>query len=163
MSAFYFQKHHFRELEPDVRQSMGKLPDGFVTYWLRRFSLLLPHVWLQMQPYRHEDILQGYYSHAFTFNREDVIELSDDKEFDHELPQEMCSPDKNELFVKSRVFVDENSQDIRHRKEESPRKISNWRTEASDYRIRKEDVRFRVNYKKKEKKTEDIPVWKLPQ
>lgn len=139
------------------------MPDGFVTYWLRRFPLLLPHVWLQMQQYRQEDILQGYYPHAFTFSRDDVAELNDDKD-NEEFPEDMCDPDKNELFVKSRVFVDENNLEIRHRKEGSPRKFSNWRTEASDYRIRQDDVRFRErqNYKKKEKKKENVMVWTLP-
>lgn len=163
LRAIRNKKHHYRELESVVRDSLGKLPDGFVTYWLRRFPLLLPHVWLQMQQYRHEDILQVYYPHTFTFSREDVPELNDDKYYEQELPSEMCDPDKNELFVKSRIFYDENNQEVRNRKEESPRKYSNWRTEGSDYRIRQDDVRMRDrHFKKKEKKREEIPVWTLP-
>ncbi|KOB71168.1 Serine/threonine-protein kinase/endoribonuclease ire-1 [Operophtera brumata] len=148
------------ELESDVRASLGKLPDGFVTYWLRRFPLLLPHVWLQMQQYRHEDILQAYYPHSFTFSREDVPEL-EDKEPEQDLPSDLCDPDKNELFIRSRVFHD--NTEIRNRKEESPRKLTNWRTEGSDYRIRQDDVRMRDrHYKKKERKREEMLIWTLP-
>ncbi|XP_028168427.1 serine/threonine-protein kinase/endoribonuclease IRE1 isoform X2 [Ostrinia furnacalis] len=150
------KKHHFRELESEVREKLGKIPDGFITYWLRRFPLLLPHVWLQMQQFRHEDILQAYYPHAFTFTREDVPELNDDQEFE---PYE----DTNELFVKSKVYVDEDQEKPKYyRIKESPRK-SDWRAEARDFKTRQDDVRLRDrHYKKKEKKREEIPVWTLP-
>lgn len=113
-----------------------------------------------MQPYRHEDVLQGYYPHAFTFLREDVPELSDDGPIDDDIPLEMCDPGNNELFIKSRVFVDENHSP-KFRKEGSPRKRNDWR---HDERIRQDDVRLRDRhyYKKKERKREEIPVWTLP-
>ncbi|XP_063895238.1 serine/threonine-protein kinase/endoribonuclease IRE1-like [Helicoverpa armigera] len=163
LRAIRNKKHHYRELETDVRESLGKLPDGFVTYWLRRFPLLLPHVWLQMQAYRHEDILQGYYPHSFTFSRDDVTELDEEGEIDDEIPLEMCNPEKNGLFVKSRVYFDENQDQVRHRKEGSPRKRNDWRSDAQE-RTRQDDVRLRDrhHYKKKEKKREEIPVWTLP-
>ena len=147
----------------EVRDSLGKLPDGFITYWLRRFPLLLPHVWLQMQAYRHEDILQAYYPHSFTFNREDVPELDEDGEIEDEIPVEMCDPGKNGLFVKSRVFYEETPEQPRYRKEGSPRKRNDWRSDAQE-RARQDDVRLRDrhHYKKKEKKREEIPVWTLP-
>lgn len=105
-----------------------------------------------------------YYPHSFTFSREDVLELNDDKEYLEEISSDKCDPDRNELFVKSRVFYDENQETVRNRKEGSPRKINNWRTEASDYRIRQDDVRLRDRqfYKKKEKKKEDVPIWTVP-
>lgn len=117
-----------------------------------------------MQQYRQEDILQVYYPHSFIFSREDVPELNDDKDYERELPSDICDPDRNELFVKSRVFFDESNQELlRNRKEGSPRKYTNWRTEGSDYRIRQDDVRMRDrHYKKKERKREEIPVWTLP-
>lgn len=172
MSSSYFnniiftqQKHHYRELETEVRESLGKLPDGFVTYWLRRFPLLLPHVWLQMQAYRHEDILQGYYPHSFTFNRDDVTELDEDGEIEEDIPVDMCDPVKNGLFVKSRVYYDENQGvEYRYKKEGSPRKRNDWRSDAQE-RARQDDVRLRDrhHYKKKEKKRDEMPVWTLPQ
>lgn len=166
---YYFpQKHHFRELDAEVREKLGKLPDGFVTYWLRRFPHLLPHVWLQMQQFRHEDILQAYYPHTFTFSRDDVHELNDEKDYDNFISEEQCDPEKNELFVKSKVYFDENTPEKPHwnfkNKEGSPRKTPDWRTEGRDFRTRQDDVRLRDrhHYKKKEKKKEEIPVWTLP-
>ncbi|XP_041977924.1 serine/threonine-protein kinase/endoribonuclease IRE1 isoform X1 [Aricia agestis] len=159
LRALRNKKHHYRELDSEVRNSLGRLPDGFVTYWLRRFPLLLPHVWLQMQQYRHEDILQAYYPHSFTFQREDVPEL-DESNYNEELPQEMCDPDKNELFVKSKVFYDDNDKEPKYNG--SPRKYTNWRSEMQA-RTRQDDVRLRDrHYKKKEKKSEEMPVWTLP-
>jgi serine/threonine-protein kinase/endoribonuclease IRE1 len=165
--SHWLQKHHYRELEAEVREKLGKLPDGFVTYFLRRFPLLLPHVWLQMQQFRHEDILQAYYPHSFTFSRDDVIELSDDKDYDEPIPSELCDPTRNELFVKSKGYVDQNEQDrlkFFKRENGSPRKVTDWRSEARDFRPRQDDVRLRDrhHYKKKEKKKEEMPIWTLP-
>lgn len=166
--CFFLQKHHYRELEQEVRESLGKLPDGFVTYWLKRFPLLLPHVWLQMQQYREEDILQAYYPHSFVFSRDDVAELSNDTDCEELLPSDI---EKNELFLKSRIYYDENDKDKKYyRKEGSPRKrnvyVSDWRSEAQsvDLRVRHDDVRMRDKHylKKKEKKREEVPVWSLP-
>ncbi|CAH2106534.1 unnamed protein product [Euphydryas editha] len=168
LRAIRNKRHHYRELEQEVRESLGKLPDGFVTYWLKRFPLLLPHVWLQMQQYRQEDILQAYYPHSFVFNREDVEEFSNDTDFEVLLPSDI---EKNELFLRSRVYYDENDKDKKfYRKEGSPRKrsayVNDWRSEAQsvDFRIRHDDIRMRDKhyYKKKEKKREEIPVWSLP-
>lgn len=161
------QKHHYRELDPEVRESLGKLPEGFVTYWLRRFPLLLPHVWLQMQQFRHEDILQTYYPHTFTFSRDDVFEFVDEIDCMEELPLEFCGPERNELFLKSRVYFEvkkEPERYLRYRKEGSPRKIVDWRSEqGTELRLRQDDIRMRDrHYKKKEKKKEEVPVWCLP-
>lgn len=140
-----------------MRDSLGKLPDGFVTYWLRRFPLLLPHVWVQMQQFRQEDILQAYYPHSFAFNRDDVCELTDDIE-----PQEISDPDKNDLFIKSRIYFDEKKEERFHRYKTSPKKIVDWRSESPNLRLQ-DDVRLRDRfYKKKEKKKEELPIWTLP-
>lgn len=155
------QKHHYRELEPEIRESLGRLPDGFVTYWLKRFPLLLPHVWLQMQQYRNEDILQAYYPYSFTFYREEVPELADD---DNETPPESEDPHKNELFAKSRVYYDESKEKKFYRKDWSPKKQVDWRSQGQEFQLKQDDVRLRDrhHYKKREKKREEMPVWSLP-
>ncbi|XP_068631729.1 serine/threonine-protein kinase/endoribonuclease IRE1 [Battus philenor] len=164
LRAIRNKKHHYRELNPEVRDSLGKLPDGFVTYWLRRFPLLLPHVWVQMQQYRQEDILQTYYPHSFAFNRNDVFEFSDESNYMEEIPIEVCDPEKNELFIKSRVYVEDRKDPDRYKyKKESPKKVLDWRSEQVELRFRQDDVRLRDrHYKKREKKKEEIPVWSLP-
>ncbi|XP_053607300.1 serine/threonine-protein kinase/endoribonuclease IRE1 isoform X2 [Plodia interpunctella] len=163
LRAIRNKKHHYRELEAEVRETLGKLPDGFVSYWLQRFPLLLPHVWLQMQQYRNEDILQAYYPHSFTFNRDDVIELADNG-YVEELPTDI--PEKNDLFNKSRVYYEENNQESpkHYKKEGSPYKREDWRSEARNYQTRTDDVRLRDRHhnKKKEKKREEMPIWNLP-
>lgn len=144
-----------------MRSSLGKLPDGFVTYWLRRFPLLLPHVWLQMQAFRHEDILHTYYPPAFTVHRDDVPELNAQPDY--------TDIEENQLFVKSKVYVDE-TEEPRYKKMGSPRRNNNndWRSEDRgdvEYRYRSDDVRLRDRqyYKRKEKKRDtDVPVWSLP-
>ncbi|XP_060802843.1 serine/threonine-protein kinase/endoribonuclease IRE1 [Amyelois transitella] len=166
LRAIRNKKHHYRELDPEVKDTLGKLPDGFVTYWLRRFPLLLPHVWLQMQQYRNEDILQAYYPHSFTFDREDVQEF-DDSNFDEEFPSELANTEINDLFVKSKIYYDENNPDRspkHYKKEGSLYKRLDWRNEARHFQSRKDDVRLRDrhHYKKKEKKREDMPIWTLP-
>lgn len=158
LRAIRNKKHHYRELEPEVRESIGKLPDGFVTYWLKRFPLLLPHVWLQMQQYRQEDILHDYYPHSFVFQREDILELRDDNS-DDENHLEGSHMAINELFIKSRVYKDESQE--RYKKEGSPRKGGDWRNEAQ-FRSRQDDIRLRDRHFKREKKKEDMPVWRLP-
>ncbi|XP_045535533.1 serine/threonine-protein kinase/endoribonuclease IRE1 [Papilio machaon] len=159
LRAIRNKKHHYRELDSEVRDSLGKLPDGFVTYWLRRFPLLLPHVWVQMQQFRQEDILQAYYPHSYAFNRDDVYELTDE---DIEEPQEVRDPDKNELFLKSRIYFDEKKDQERFYRYKSPKKIVDWRSESSNLRLQ-DDVRLRDRfYKKKEKKKDEFPIWTLP-
>ncbi|KPJ08216.1 Serine/threonine-protein kinase/endoribonuclease IRE1 [Papilio machaon] len=159
LRAIRNKKHHYRELDSEVRDSLGKLPDGFVTYWLRRFPLLLPHVWVQMQQFRQEDILQAYYPHSYAFNRDDVYELTDE---DIEEPQEVRDPDKNELFLKSRIYFDEKKDQERFYRYKSPKKIVDWRNESSNLRLQ-DDVRLRDRfYKKKEKKKDEFPIWTLP-
>lgn len=162
VSFLSLQKHHYRELEMGVRVSLGKLPDGFITYWISRFPLLLPHVWLQMQQYRHEDILQAYYPHSFTFNRDDVPELCDDEDYIDEVPIDV-DPEENGLFLKSRVYYDEKDTEKRFYKQGSPKKRPDWRSEQIDYRTRQDDVRMRDRHYKKEKKKEEVPVWSIPQ
>ncbi|XP_045525951.1 serine/threonine-protein kinase/endoribonuclease IRE1 [Pieris brassicae] len=151
LRAIRNKKHHYRELEPDVRNSLGKVPDGFVTYWLQRFPLLLPHVFLQMQQYRHEDIMLGYFTQTFTFNRDDVTELIDATE-------EFSDHAQNDLFVKSKVYYEENDPERRF-KRESPKRRVDWRSED---RARQDDVRLRDRHYRKKEKKHDMPVWSLP-
>lgn len=115
-----------------------------------------------MQQYRHEDILQAYYPHSFTFHREDVMEL--DSEGFVEIPDIMCDPETNELFVKSKVYVDENEERhsvFKYYRHGSPRKRNDWKSEGTDHKVRQDDVRLRDKHYKK-KKREDVPIWTVP-
>lgn len=39
------QKHHYRELPENLRESLGSVPDGYVTYFTSRFPRLLLHTY----------------------------------------------------------------------------------------------------------------------
>lgn len=63
------QKHHYRELPPEVQETLGSIPDDFVCYFTARFPRLLLHTYHAMHICCHEILFQHYYA-------EDSAELS---------------------------------------------------------------------------------------
>lgn len=63
------QKHHYRELPPEVQETLGSIPDDFVCYFTARFPRLLLHTYHAMHICCHERLFQHYYA-------EDSAELS---------------------------------------------------------------------------------------
>ena len=61
MRAIRNKKHHYRELPPDVMQSLGSLPDEFVDYFTSRFPKLILHVYEAMRMCSDEPMLDVYY------------------------------------------------------------------------------------------------------
>lgn len=61
------KKNHYRELTPEVRRSLGEIPEKFTEYWLSRFPSLLSHVWCAMQHFRDEASLKQYYHSHYLF------------------------------------------------------------------------------------------------
>lgn len=57
------QKHHYRELPAEVRETLGSLPDDFVRYFTSRFPHLLSHTYRAMELCSHERLFQPYYFH----------------------------------------------------------------------------------------------------
>lgn len=57
------QKHHYRELPAEVRETLGSLPDDFVRYFTSRFPHLLSHTYRAMELCGHERLFQPYYFH----------------------------------------------------------------------------------------------------
>lgn len=55
------QKHHYRELPEDLQNSLGEIPDQFVSYFTSRFPKLLIHTYLSMQQCKHENMFTKYY------------------------------------------------------------------------------------------------------
>jgi hypothetical protein len=66
-SNFALQKHHYRDLSEEARQSLGEPPTEFLHYWTVRFPLLLVHSWLAMQCVKQEKGLNIYYHPTFIF------------------------------------------------------------------------------------------------
>ncbi|BFZ17659.1 hypothetical protein BsWGS_20698 [Bradybaena similaris] len=61
LRALRNKKHHYRELPEQVKQSLGSLPDDFVTYFTSRFPKLLLHTYQAMACCKHERLVASYY------------------------------------------------------------------------------------------------------
>ncbi|NXA48556.1 ERN2 endoribonuclease, partial [Nothocercus julius] len=62
LRAMRNKKHHYRELPPEVQETLGSIPDEFVCYFTVRFPHLLLHTYKAMQICCHERLFQHYYS-----------------------------------------------------------------------------------------------------
>ena len=60
-SSCIYQKHHYRELPEQLQASLGRLPDGFVDYFIGRFPQLLVHTYRSIEVAKHEQIFEAYY------------------------------------------------------------------------------------------------------
>uniref|UniRef100_A0A673HEE1 Serine/threonine-protein kinase/endoribonuclease IRE1 n=1 Tax=Sinocyclocheilus rhinocerous TaxID=307959 RepID=A0A673HEE1_9TELE len=77
LRAMRNKKHHYRELPDEVQETLGSIPDEFVSYFTSRFPLLLLHTHLAMRfcaverpflPYYHTSelgVLTKFCSHSF--------------------------------------------------------------------------------------------------
>ncbi|MEE6507103.1 hypothetical protein FKM82_007966 [Ascaphus truei] len=61
LRALRNKKHHYRELPPEVQETLGTVPDDFVCYFTSRFPNLLLHTYLAMQTCSRERLFQPYY------------------------------------------------------------------------------------------------------
>ncbi|XP_039269837.2 serine/threonine-protein kinase/endoribonuclease IRE1-like [Styela clava] len=61
LRAMRNKKHHYRELNDDVKLSLGSIPDEFLLYFTKRFPNLLIHTYHAMALCRKEKIFQQYY------------------------------------------------------------------------------------------------------
>jgi len=55
------QKHHYHELPPEVQETLGELPEGFVSYFTSRFPRLLMHTHAALHICAHERLFHPYY------------------------------------------------------------------------------------------------------
>lgn len=58
------QKHHYRELPAEVRETLGQLPAGFIQYFTQRFPRLLLHTHGAMRTCASESLFLPYYPPA---------------------------------------------------------------------------------------------------
>ena len=73
--TFYFysptkhhsQKHHYRELPEPLRESLGTIPDQYVTYFTKRFPRVLMHTYHSMRTFcQSEPPFRSYYDNNKT-------------------------------------------------------------------------------------------------
>uniref|UniRef100_A0A674P3P8 Serine/threonine-protein kinase/endoribonuclease IRE1 n=1 Tax=Takifugu rubripes TaxID=31033 RepID=A0A674P3P8_TAKRU len=62
LRAMRNKKHHYRELPADVQETLGSIPDDFVSYFTSRFPHLLLHTYLAMRSCASERPFLPYYS-----------------------------------------------------------------------------------------------------
>ncbi|XP_061830351.1 serine/threonine-protein kinase/endoribonuclease IRE1 [Nerophis lumbriciformis] len=62
LRAMRNKKHHYRELPLDVQETLGSIPDDFVSYFTSRFPHLLMHTYLAMRTCATERPFLPYYS-----------------------------------------------------------------------------------------------------
>ncbi|MEQ2200011.1 hypothetical protein XENOCAPTIV_019815 [Xenoophorus captivus] len=58
------KKHHYRELPAEVQETLGSIPDDFVSYFTSRFPHLLMHTYLAMRTCAPERPFLPYYPNA---------------------------------------------------------------------------------------------------
>uniref|UniRef100_A0A7E4WBT4 non-specific serine/threonine protein kinase n=1 Tax=Panagrellus redivivus TaxID=6233 RepID=A0A7E4WBT4_PANRE len=81
LRALRNKKHHYRELPPDVKESLGDIPNGYVHYWNSRFPRLLMHSYNALIVCAEEPAFATYYpteAHSFCNRR---LEDELDKDF----------------------------------------------------------------------------------
>uniref|UniRef100_A0A7N6BUH3 Serine/threonine-protein kinase/endoribonuclease IRE1 n=1 Tax=Anabas testudineus TaxID=64144 RepID=A0A7N6BUH3_ANATE len=61
LRAMRNKKHHYHELPPEVQETLGELPEGFVSYFTSRFPRLLMHTHAALQICAHERLFHPYY------------------------------------------------------------------------------------------------------
>uniref|UniRef100_A0A8C3M0T5 Serine/threonine-protein kinase/endoribonuclease IRE1 n=1 Tax=Chrysolophus pictus TaxID=9089 RepID=A0A8C3M0T5_CHRPC len=61
LRAMRNKKHHYRELPPEVQETLGSIPDDFVHYFTARFPHLLLHTYRAMHICCQERLFQHYY------------------------------------------------------------------------------------------------------
>ncbi|XP_077475945.1 serine/threonine-protein kinase/endoribonuclease IRE1 [Stigmatopora argus] len=62
LRAMRNKKHHYRELPVEVQETLGSIPDDFVSYFTSRFPHLLTHTYLAMRTCATERLFLPYYS-----------------------------------------------------------------------------------------------------
>ncbi|XP_014664450.1 PREDICTED: serine/threonine-protein kinase/endoribonuclease IRE1-like [Priapulus caudatus] len=66
LRAMRNKKHHYRELAPEVQETLGSVPDHFVHYFTSRFPALLSHAYGALKCCRLERVFQQYYPYSDT-------------------------------------------------------------------------------------------------
>uniref|UniRef100_A0A3B4AT84 Serine/threonine-protein kinase/endoribonuclease IRE1 n=1 Tax=Periophthalmus magnuspinnatus TaxID=409849 RepID=A0A3B4AT84_9GOBI len=61
LRAMRNKKHHYHELPREVQETLGELPEGFVSYFTCRFPRLLMHTHTALGVCAHERLFQPYY------------------------------------------------------------------------------------------------------
>jgi len=66
LRALRNKKHHYQDLPENVKRHLGPMPEGFLSYFTRRFPLLFMHVHsvVAFTSLRHESMFRSYFELA---------------------------------------------------------------------------------------------------
>ena len=67
LRALRNKKHHYNELEAEVKAVYGRVPDQFSDYWTSRFPRLLVHTYHVMHCVKNEPTFQHYFDKNYDF------------------------------------------------------------------------------------------------
>lgn len=79
LRALRNKKNHYRELTKEAQDSLGVIPDGFVSYWVARFPCLLEYVWVIFEGAKRDPVFSRYYEPDFDWGDGDQVDLIGDK------------------------------------------------------------------------------------
>ncbi|VDK85503.1 unnamed protein product, partial [Onchocerca ochengi] len=114
LRAMRNKKHHYQELPADVQQTLGEVPDQFVTYFTDRFPQLLQHTYNAMICCANEHAFTRYYSEEERKMAEKLaIEMaaSEIKEAEVENKQSKIEKKEAEIENKEIKIVDDPNED----------------------------------------------------
>ncbi|KAL3995401.1 Protein kinase domain family protein [Acanthocheilonema viteae] len=107
LRAMRNKKHHYQELPKEVQQTLGQVPDQFVTYFTDRFPQLLQHTYDAMSCCANEHAFAGYYSEEA---RKKADELAVEIE-ESEIKESEVESKEIEIGNKEREIVDGPDED----------------------------------------------------
>ena len=61
LRAIRNKRHHYHELDPKLQNSLGSIPNEFVSYFTKKFPRLIIHSYIALQICKHEDMFHNYY------------------------------------------------------------------------------------------------------
>lgn len=118
LRAMRNKKHHYRELPIDVQETLGLVPDDFVSYFTSRFPHLLMHTYLAMRTCATERPFLPYYCPSmqltqtqFQHSRNDAQRQNDQCQLQSSSPQmstqqQELSQTANALLSSSQTLPD---------------------------------------------------------
>lgn len=61
LRAIRNKRHHYRELSDEVKQILGSVPDGFMSFFDTLYPRLIYHCYIAMQSFKDEPLFRDYY------------------------------------------------------------------------------------------------------
>lgn len=67
LRALRNKKHHYNELQDEIKALYGRVPDQYASYWMTKFPKLLIFTWRAMHSIKKEPTFVKYFDKEFDF------------------------------------------------------------------------------------------------